>query len=228
MGLTRHGDCACDLELSYYEIDGWSSARSVGPYDHDQTYWMVMRAPGGFLQTQDGYQSMAWDYATKLNNLEFNARWNPCCALTLLAGLRWVELRENLQGTLTPPTFSWEPPFWNTDARNNLYGFQVGADGKLLDSGRISIDGLVKAGIYDNQAEEATGVSIFKATRLSYASTNHAAFVGEIGLQCKYQITDRLAATAGYQAIWLDGVALAPAQIDQTVTIPLDIVVARG
>lgn len=184
--------------------------------------------PGGFLQTQDGYQSMAWDYATKLNNLEFNARWNPCCALTLLAGLRWVELRENLQGTLTPPTFSWEPPFWNTDARNNLYGFQVGADGKLLDSGRISIDGLVKAGIYDNQAEEATGVSIFKATRLSYASTNHAAFVGEIGLQCKYQITDRLAATAGYQAIWLDGVALAPAQIDQTVTIPLDIVVVRG
>jgi hypothetical protein len=187
-----------------------------------------MRAPGGFLQTQDNYQSMAWDYASKLNNLELNARWTPCAPLTLLAGIRWVELRENLQGTLTPPTFSWEPPFWNTDARNNLYGFQIGADGKLLDCGRFSIGGTLKAGIYDNQAEQTSEVSIFKAARLAHASTTHAAFVGEIGLQCKYQVTNRLAAKAGYQAMWINGVALAPAQIDQTVTIPLDIVAARG
>ena len=106
IGLTRHGDSGYDWELSYFQIDGWSSARSVGPYDHDQTYWLVMRAPVGFLQTQDTYQSMAWNYASKLNNLELNARWNLCGELTLLAGLRWVEMRENLQGTLPPPTFS--------------------------------------------------------------------------------------------------------------------------
>ena len=37
---------------------------------------------------------------------------------------------------------------------NNLYGFQIGADGKLLERGRFSIDGLVKAGIFDNNAEQ--------------------------------------------------------------------------
>ncbi len=228
IGLIRHGDNGYDLEMSYYQIDGWSSARSVGPYDHEQTYWLVMRAPGGFLQTQDTDQAMAWEYATKLNNLEFNVRWNPCNRVTMLAGFRWLELRENLKGILTPPTYSWEPPFWNTDTRNNLYGFQIGADGKLLDYGRFSIDGLIKTGIYDNQADQLTEVSIFKVARPSLASTNHAAFVGDIELQCRYQATSHLAFRAGYEAIWLQGLALAPGQINETYMIPVDIVEAQG
>ena len=48
------------------------------------------------------------------------------------------------------------------------------------------------------------------------ASTNPAAFVGETGLQCKYQVTQRLLLRAGYEAIWLQGVALAPGQIQET------------
>ena len=48
------------------------------------------------------------------------------------------------------------------------------------------------------------------------ASTNHAAFLGEIGLQCKYQVTQRLLLKAGYEAMWLQGVALAPGQIQET------------
>jgi hypothetical protein len=227
IGLIRHGDCGYDFELTYFQIDGWSSARTVGPYD-PQDEWLVMKAPGGFVQTQDTDQSMAWDYATKLNNLEFNVRWNPCNRVTVLAGFRWLELRENLKGILTPPTYSWEPPFWNTDTRNNLYGFQIGADGKLFDYGHFSISGLVKAGIYDNQADQLTEVSIFKVARPSLASTNHAAFVGDIELQCRYQVTSHLAFRAGYEAIWLQGLALAPGQINETYMIPLDIVEAKG
>jgi hypothetical protein len=226
IGLLHHGENGYDLEASFFQIDGWSNAASIasGP---DTT--PVFVAPGGFVQTTDNAaQFMAWEYATKLNNLEFNVRWNPCCRVTMLAGFRWLELREDLQGALVPPTFSWEPPFWNTNTRNNLYGFQIGADGKLLEYGRFSIDGLFKAGIYDNQADQATGVSIFKVLRPSYASTNHAAFVGETGLQCKYQVTCNLAFKAGYEAIWMQGVALAPGQIQETYTIKPDIVQALG
>ena len=50
------------------------------------------------------------------------------CRVTMLAGFRWVNLCENLQGALEPPTFPWEPPFWNTTTTNNLYGFQIGAE----------------------------------------------------------------------------------------------------
>ena len=44
------------------------------------------------------------------------------------------------------------------------------------------------------------------------ASTNHTAFIGELGLQARYQVTQGLALRAGYELLWLDGVAIAPAQ----------------
>ena len=50
LDLIRHGDNGCDLELSYFQIDGWNNYRSIGPTPDD---WLVMRAAGDFLQTQD-------------------------------------------------------------------------------------------------------------------------------------------------------------------------------
>ena len=51
-------------------------------------------------------------------------------------------------------------PFWDASVANNLYGFQVGGDGKLFERGRFSLDGLIKAGVYGNNAAETTAVSI--------------------------------------------------------------------
>ena len=220
LDLIRHGDRGYDFELSYFQIDGWSSDRSVGPDDPPD--WLIMRSPG-FIQTnQQSDQAMVWDYATKLYNAECNVRWNPYRRLTVLAGFRWMRLGENLVGTLDPTTFPWEESrwhFWNTTTTNDLYGFQIGADGKLWERGRFSIGGLVKAGIFDNNAEQTTEISvIFKRQRWASASTDHAAFVGETGLQCKYQLTERFLLKAGYEAIWLQGVALAPGQIQETST----------
>ncbi len=94
--------------------------------------------------------------------------------------------------------------------------------------GRFSLGGLVKVGGYYNNAEESTGVSIFKVVRPSNASTGHAAFVGEAGLQCKYQVLKSLALKVGYEALWLDGVALAAGQIQETYTTAPSTVTALG
>ncbi len=175
VGLIRHGDSGYDLELSYFQVDGWRSDRTVEPNGPDDC--LVMKAPGhwlspttsqngwlGWIQTnQSATQAMAWQYASKLDNAEFNVRWNPSSRITMLAGLRWVYLGENLQGALSPPTVA-EPPFWSTTTSNNLYGFQIGADGKILEHGRFSIDGLLKAGIFDNNAEDTTLVSVIHKT----------------------------------------------------------------
>ena len=40
--------------------------------------------------------------------------------------------------------------------------------------------------------------------------------LAKLGLQCQYQVTNRLMLKAGYEAIWLQGVALAPGQIQET------------
>ena len=105
LDLIRHGDDDGDLEVSYFQIDGWDDCQSVGPTPND---WLVMKAPGGFVQTQFDTtsdfdtQMMAWDYTSRLYNAEVNVRWNLWPRVTVLAGFRWVNLTEELQGTLPP------------------------------------------------------------------------------------------------------------------------------
>jgi hypothetical protein len=218
LGLIHHGDDDGDLEISYFQIDGWNSYRSIGPTPNNL---LIMTAPGNFFQFQDDVlhlneQIMAWGYTSRLYNAEVNMRWNPWRRVTVLAGFRWAELREELQGLLTPPGTSGAGPFWDTQTKNNLYGVQIGANARLLERGRFSIDGVLKAGVYDNHAEEATSVRMERIQFADSDTTDHFAFLGEIGLQCKYQVTPRLSFTAGYEAMWLEGVALAPGQIAQT------------
>lgn len=158
-------------------------------------------------------------YASRLYNAELNARWNVHDGVTLLAGFRWVNLSEELQGTLPELPGTWpnrRHPFWDGNVRNNLFGFQIGADGKLFEHARFSIDGLVKAGIFINNAAEATTVSIDRHLFSESDSSDQVACLGELGLQCKYQVAQNLLLKLGYEAMWLQGVALAPGQISDT------------
>jgi len=166
--------------------------------------------------------------------------------VSVLAGFRWLQLNDNLQGTLTPTDFTapeWKtscpgcnlfqvtpdgpigvlPPFWNTGATNNLYGIQIGIDGKILQLGRFSLNGRLTAGLFDNGAKQSTGVSIRKVVYPTTASTNGAAFVSEASLQLKYRVIEGLSLKAGYEALCLVGVALAPGQIDQTYAAPSNV-----
>jgi hypothetical protein len=254
VGATYHADSKYGLELSFFRVSGWDSTQSIGP--DNPLNWLVMRSPG-FFQTQDfSYQSMTWDYSTKLYNAELNGRYNLSRWITVLAGFRWLQLNENLQGTIPPPDRIlplWKfdsnnnlfdvarieklggkpatgafPPFWNTSTTNNLYGLQIGADGRLFERGRFSIGGLTKVGGYWNHASESTGVSLAKVVYSTGANTNRAAFVGEAGLQFKYQFTRKLALKLGYEALWLYGVALAPGQIRKTYETGPASVTTRG
>ncbi len=246
IALIYHDDSGHGAELSYFNIFDQSATKAIGP----DGQWLVMKAPGNFFQTQDfADQAMAWKSTTNLYNAEANGRWDLSSRVTVLAGLRWLQLNDTLQGTLTPADLTeptWKisctittcklseippnqltpgtpvpnnPPFWNTSTTNNLYGIQIGADARLLERGRFSLDGLIKTGIFDNDAEQSTGVSIRKSVYPSQATTDHAAFVGEGGVQLKYRVLKGLALKAGYKALWLDGVALAPGQIQETSSI---------
>jgi hypothetical protein len=212
LDLIRRGDSEGDLEISYYQIGDWNAYQSVGPTPND---YLVMKAPGGFVQTQDVFstQRMAWDYASRLYNAEVNVRWCPWDRVTVLAGFRWVNLTEDLQGSLPPQRAVL---FWDTETKNNLYGLQIGAEAKLFERGRFSLGCTGKAGIFDDHAEEWTTVSIYRLLFGDSAWTDRAAFVGGTGVQCEYQLTQRLTLRAGYEALWLQSVALAPGQIPDT------------
>ena len=88
----------------------------------------------------------------------------------------------------------------------------------MLELDRFSLAGQLKIGLFDNEAEQSTGVSLSKIVYPSQAATNHAAFVSDAGLQLKYKVGDALTLKVGYQALLFAGVALAPGQIQETST----------
>jgi hypothetical protein len=81
--------------------------------------------------------------------------------------------------------------------------------------------------MYDNHAKQTTLVSMQKQIFPTSSATNAPAFVGEGGLVAKYQLNDGVALKFGYDALWLNSVALAPQQIQQINTSPSS-VSARG
>ena len=153
-------------------------------------------------------------------------------------------MNDELQGTLTPVDLgepSWKaqypsptlwqiqnplagtpvainPPFWTTKTSNTLFGVQIGVDGRLWELGRLSFDGQIKAGVYDNSAEQSALVSMAKQLFPARATTNAPAFASEADLSATYQLAHGFALKAGYEALWLDCVALAPGQIPETTT----------
>jgi hypothetical protein len=249
VSLLYRGDAGLSAEFSYFNIFTQGATKTIGPTSPAD--WLVMQAPGTFWQTQDwAYQGMTWASATKLYSAEANGRLDLSEKVTVLAGLRWLRLKDSLQGTLTPADLmepDWKPdctpngamnscqitqlgtgstpagyypPFWTTTATNNLYGAQVGVHAKLLEVNRLSLDGQLKAGLYDNHATQTTVVSMRKLLFPSGAATDRLAFAGELDLQLKYRVTPALTVKFGYEALWLAGVALAPGQIQQTYTTP--------
>jgi hypothetical protein len=97
---------------------------------------------------------------------------------------------------------------------NSLYGLQIGADVKLLDTSPWHIDALCKAGVYGNAIDQRISLGV-NATELDQHAS-HAAFLGELGLAVSYDFGRHFSARACFQAVWLSGVALAPEQIAGT------------
>ena len=106
---------------------------------------------------------------------------------------------------------------YRVETRNNLIGFQTGGDAYLCVVPGLVIGGDVKAGIYGNRATQDT---IVNATTISptvreKAGRNEVALVAEAGVTVVYQISPGFSLRAGVQAVFLDGVALAPENLNE-------------
>ena len=133
-----------------------------------------------------------------------------------MVGFRWIELSEEFQTTFTTGNTT---PNYGIDVNNHLYGGQLGAVGTLHSTERWLLDAWAKAGLFANVADQGTNEDFRSAgggTAFVAASNTNTAFAGDIGVTVGRRITDRLMVSVGYMAMWLEGVALAPEQIDNS------------
>ncbi len=166
-------------------------------------------------------------YTSRLNSAEINrvccrcSCADPACCRSLewLYGFRYLNLNESL--SIVSTDFEESSTTYRVRANNNLFGAQVGSRFRRC-FGQWSWEGTVKAGIFGNAAEQIGDPIVdfpdfLIRPRLSTSAVN-VAFVGDLNFSGVYQLSNVWGIRAGYNLMWIEGVALAPNQLDFTNT----------
>jgi len=208
-------------EAGYFGVYGMTAAdRLAGDAN------LVMAGPisSQILPFGDG-DSVRSTWVSTINSAEFNAfltRINGDSFFDLLAGFRYLSLEEQAAMTFTCCSTGPTPPLTSSYAvqsSNNLFGGQIGTRGRRSWD-RWAVEGWAKAGVFGNVESQSQGAlvdpsgvgTVVRTARGSRAT--ETAFVGDINASLIYRLTSVWGIRAGYNLIWIDGVALAPDQWD--------------
>ena len=194
-------DCRHDIEFEFFYVDQWSDSESAtGPGSQFTVYGASF-----------GTSPIELGYGTDLYSFELNWRraWGAGRIKSLI-GFRLMELGENM----TVSDAASPPLLFDGDIDNHLIGFQVGLEGIIWQSCRWQIEGGCKAGIYSNSADFVAKFPQAGPAAVFDAAGDYTTFSGELWLGANYSITQCLALRVGYQAQWIEGVAVLPEQLD--------------
>ena len=194
--------CCCDVEVAYFGMDEWSAAKAITASD-DGAELRFFNSPARSTYVLPG-ETVNFNYVSRLHSTEINLRHPLWERLSVLMGFRYLELHEELNGNIDgDPTF-------DVNVNNHLYGGQIGLNVAFVNCCNYSIEGAIKAGVYGN----ASNLGMTTPTFVGGLPTKHTAATGEIGLTAIFQVTCNLSARLGYQAMWIDGVAIASDQVE--------------
>lgn len=146
-----------------------------------------------------------------------------CCrTFEWFVGFRYFNLSERLridaerdQETESGAT-EIESGFYDISTRNNLYGPQIGARVRRWNE-RLGWEATGKLGAFYNDARQRQNVVDFPDFELrppGYASGGQFAYMGELGIAGLFRLNDVWNLRAGYNVIYIGGVALATEQMD--------------
>jgi hypothetical protein len=210
--LGREWDGFRMFEASYFGIYNWQADGTV-------TGDNELNLPGdlgqfGGLGFNDADIANV-EYKSVIHNAEFNYL-HSYGNIAWLIGFRYFNLQDKLFLTFTDNQSGVST--YNISAYNNLFGGQIG--GRIWQScGNWSYDLTGKAGVYDNVIRSSQNVFDVDATlRDTKTSGNQIAFIGDIEFNANYQFTPTWSLRGGYQVFWIEGLALAPNQLDFTNT----------
>jgi hypothetical protein len=201
-----------------------------------------VNVPGDLGENVPGFTDATFvqaDYWSSLNTAELNVfrsnvfegcdpcarlackRCYHCSSVDWLAGFRWASLEE--QATLGVIGRAGDRPTpYTVKTSSNLLGLQVGVRGRT-EWRRVAFEGGVKtalagATLYQSQSDIASPITGFVARTARSSSTGGVGMIADINLAAIYRINRVWGLRAGYNMLWLSGVALAPSQFDFSFT----------
>lgn len=182
------------LEMRFLSIGSEASAAFLTPGNY---------SAGGFAGSIG--TAIGAEYETDLQSLEVNWHQQVFDRVTLLAGVRAMNLTDAL--SLDIDGFAQA----NYSYNNRYLGAQIGAEFAVLDpSSPFQLDLSGKVGLFSLNSEGGIERSIggvpFESHANAFEETTYAA---ELGVSAGYQLTDQIQIGAGYQILWIDAAALA-------------------
>jgi hypothetical protein len=152
------------------------------------------------------------NYSSELHNVEVNycRSWN---SLSLLGGFRFVRLSEDYDLSTID---SFGNDAYDVHSKNDLYGAQIGGRWREC-CGRLYWEFTGKAGVFGNDSLQSQFLTAFGGTQVQRNFTTYescVAFVGDLNLSVGFRLNKVWAARCGYNAMWIDQVAMAANQLD--------------
>ena len=239
VGVRRAGSWG--YEAGYFGVYGMTAQQSLAGAENLQL--------AGPLNTQvlpfQGADSVTATYISNINSAEFNifksccnvacCTSDPCnaccnngCCIDWLGGFRYVSVEEQAGMTFTCCTTQPLGPFtsnYNVQTSNNLLGGQFGGRARR-DWKNWAVEGWAKTGVFANLQSQSQGAIIDPTgtgtvVRDARSSSGVApAMMADLNLSVIYRISRVWGIRAGYNAIWIGGVALAPNQWDFSTANP--------
>jgi hypothetical protein len=219
------------VEGTYYGAFSWdrtsgtptfpTGANGLGPLF---PYWGPSLTGAPFdTSAFTGSNVQTASYETQFNSFEVNVRHAIWGTTTILAGFRYINIGDLFQLSASDNANSSNPGgtgLYRTWTNNNLVGFQLGTEyAHDLWWPRLfgSVDG--RGGIYANAAEQKS-LLFNSGDTYNQRSDRQAQFasVWDLTFTLSFVATDHLTIRGGYTFLFIDGVALAPDQLDTTPT----------
>ncbi|MDA1052572.1 MAG: BBP7 family outer membrane beta-barrel protein [Planctomycetota bacterium] len=222
------------LEFTYFGLLDWSTSAVNRPPQFEDDIFSVLsdfgniNTPFGFDETdRSRQQSLA--YSSSVDNFELNVRKRftaPNCRLqySWLAGVRYLYLLEDFTyftlggdaDLVTPGLQSRGSMNYGIDARNSLTGFQIGGDAWLNLVPGVNVGADIKAGVYGNYVNQSTNIlatTTSPASATTFVETLNSydiSMIADANMYFMWRLGPHWTVRAGYNFMFMDGVALAP------------------
>jgi len=214
MSLNRTFMPGSYLEFSYLGIGNWASSQSVlgnGDLFSPFSGFGVDPAGVGYAETDQGSLQI-FSTSNRFDSFELNMRRfftsaNCWWQSSWWVGMRYVRVDDdavyNTQGITGDLAYT-------VDADNDMFGAQFGMDSALRLTTRWTLSIFGEVGVYGNRATQDSTIAINNAAIVleETASSRRASMVVEGGFLSTFKIVPRGTLRAGYQVVYIDGIAL--------------------
>ncbi|MDZ4821794.1 MAG: BBP7 family outer membrane beta-barrel protein [Planctomycetota bacterium] len=164
------------------------------------------------LYLQDVYAGPAeFRYHSDLYSLEVTCLcFDDCDPWRRSSGFRYLRLDEQLDFNLVG---AYQPTD-RLETTNDLYGWQWGTERAIIDrcDSPFQLHAFGKAGVYYASMDLTNTAFPGLINDTARDSEGSVAFVGELGFNGSVQVTEQFSLDAGYQVMFIEGVALAGEQ----------------